>query len=97
MNVGQQIIIFIGPDKSGKTTIAKALSILLKIPYFKNPNETDVFKTNYNSALLYEAKLMFAFLKQTNYSSAIIIGIIILSLTVILGMIIRKTAYSPMK
>ncbi|HTJ49422.1 MAG TPA: hypothetical protein VL443_08230 [Cyclobacteriaceae bacterium] len=33
------IIVFEGPDGSGKSTIAKALSEEIKYPYFKNPRE----------------------------------------------------------
>ncbi len=35
MEKKQQIIIFEGHDRSGKTTIAQALADNLKIPYFK--------------------------------------------------------------
>lgn len=34
-----KIVLFEGPDKSGKTSIAKALSRQIKIPYFKNRME----------------------------------------------------------
>lgn len=39
-------IVFIGPDKSGKTTIAKELSQRLNWTYFKNTNEASLFKEN---------------------------------------------------
>lgn len=38
------IVIFEGPDMTGKTTIAKACAQELGIPYFKNGIQTDAFK-----------------------------------------------------
>ena len=40
---GQQVIIFEGPDKVGKTEQAKELSRRLGIPYFKNADEHRYF------------------------------------------------------
>ena len=42
----QRIIIFDGPDRCGKTTIAQELSRRLDIPYFKYKGETKAFATD---------------------------------------------------
>lgn len=64
----QQIIIFIGPDRSGKTTIANALSKELNIPYFKKKNEKSLFYSRDLSTLFSEAFYILDFLKETKYS-----------------------------
>jgi len=72
MDTNQRIIIFGGPDRCGKTTIAKALSKALDIPYFKPVNQQwyaindpTVFKKQTEFG---EPKLL-DFLKQTGYSA----------------------------
>jgi hypothetical protein len=65
------IIIFEGPDKCGKTEIARALSKRLGIPYFKNPNESRAFKHDndyFVNALVYGDSFFYEFLKQTGTS-----------------------------
>lgn len=64
----QKILFFIGCDKSGKTSIATALSKETSIPYFKNPSDVLYFKKNHVDALHYEAQIMYEFLKQTKTS-----------------------------
>lgn len=44
--MSQQVIIFCGPDRCGKTTIAKELSLRTGIPYFKASSERDSFVNN---------------------------------------------------
>jgi cytidylate kinase len=46
MKKKQKIIIFDGPDGNGKTEMAKELSRILRIPYFKNTFEFKAFSTN---------------------------------------------------
>jgi len=64
----QKIILFIGPDNSGKTTIANALSKKVNIPYYKKENEKDTFYKKDLNVLFSEAFYMFSFLKNTGYS-----------------------------
>ena len=68
------IVIFEGCDKSGKTTIAKELSNRLFIPYFKKPNEHDIFSGNYipEYSLIYETRKFLEF-----YESEVIKDVII--------------------
>jgi hypothetical protein len=42
----QKIIIFDGPDGTGKTTLAQGLSLDLKLPYFKVSNERSSWEKN---------------------------------------------------
>lgn len=58
------ILIFVGPDKSGKTTIAKEIVKIYDFFYFKN-NHDKYFKGENNLPTLYsEANLILCFLKQ---------------------------------
>jgi deoxyadenosine/deoxycytidine kinase len=41
--MSQQVIIFEGVDRCGKTNIAKALSNRIDVPYFKNQDEHKYF------------------------------------------------------
>ena len=68
----QNIIIFGGPDRCGKTTIAKELSKVIGVPYFKPTNQREfamkdpsVFElqTRWGETKLYD------FLKQTHHSA----------------------------
>ena len=68
----QKILFFEGVDKTGKSNIAKRLSEIISVPYFKNTTEnlffTDKTITKYrwlDQLYLYE------FLKQTRYSAII--------------------------
>lgn len=64
------IIIFVGPDRCGKTTIAKSLSNLLKIPYFKNHTQKDFFNKDIDSLqkIYIEGNLQIQFFEQCKYS-----------------------------
>lgn len=67
----QRVIIFEGADMVGKTEIAKALSLSLGIPYFKNENETKKFldpKDYFVNTLKYADPYFVSFLKQTKTS-----------------------------
>lgn len=68
----QQNIIFAGPDKCGKTNIAKCLSEALQIPYFKASDEADTFTKNPEKFALdirYADPRLADFLKQTGHSA----------------------------
>ena len=67
----QRIVLFVGCDNTGKTTIAKRLSNELKIPYFKNSREKEIWTAKtYNTltGLAYEQPFILQFLEQTGYS-----------------------------
>lgn len=64
----QQIIFFAGHDRGGKTSIAKALSTEIGIPYFKNLNEAHCFKTSFLNELHYKGSYLFEILEATGYS-----------------------------
>lgn len=68
--IDQKIIFFIGPDNSGKTTIAKELSKQLEIPYFKNSTEKKNLSSNIDfiNSLEYEGYFLYSFLFQTKVS-----------------------------
>ena len=72
MNKKQQVIIFDGPDMTGKTEIAHALSEKLNIPYFKNELEGKAFKRDLESyfinMLRYSDPFFVSFLQQTKTS-----------------------------
>lgn len=58
------IILFEGFDGTGKSSIAKELSIKLNIPYFKKPNDDESLTSNYNPemSLIYETRKFIEFL-----------------------------------
>jgi len=62
------IIILEGIDKTGKSTIGKALSDKIKIPYFKNPSEKEHFKDEVAWWRWLDQLYIYEFLKQTKYS-----------------------------
>ena len=68
----QTVVIFEGPDRCGKTNIARELSKRLKIPYFKNTVETDKFgilnDEYFTNASRYIDTYMSDFLLQTGMS-----------------------------
>lgn len=70
----QRIVIFGGPDRCGKTTIAKELSGLTKWPYFKPVSQQRIAIENPDAFKMQtrwgEPKL-FDFLKQTGHSAII--------------------------
>ena len=68
LNKKQHVIIFDGPDVCGKTEMAKELSRLIKVPYFKNENEWKYFEADPNyfkNALSYGDTFFYSYLKQT--------------------------------
>jgi hypothetical protein len=65
----QQVIIFDGPDGTGKTEICQALSKVLLIPFFKNPIEGTLFRNKaFKEEMKYVPEYIAAFLKQTKGS-----------------------------
>lgn len=67
----QQIIIFVGPDKCGKSTIAKELSLRTGIPYFKASTEHEAFQggqDRFINDLLYADPRAIDILRQTGAS-----------------------------
>jgi len=68
----QTVVIFEGPDRCGKTNIARELSKRLKIPYFKNSVEIDKFgildDEYFTKASRYIDTYMTDFLYQTKTS-----------------------------
>jgi len=66
--MNQKIIIFIGVDNSGKTTIAQKLSNEIGIPYYKKENEKSLFNNRDLNILFSEAFYMYSFLDKTGYS-----------------------------
>jgi len=65
----QKIIIFDGPDQCGKTEIAKKLSKVIGIPYFKNENERQEFKDDdkdyFMNMTKYSDPFFISYLKQS--------------------------------
>ena len=68
--MSQQIIVFVGPDKCGKTEIAHELSQQLGIPTFKASTEKGKFRDEEDFILemQYADPRMVDILKQTGYS-----------------------------
>jgi thymidylate kinase len=69
----QQVLIVTGPDRSGKSTVAKLLSEELKIPYFKYSQDKKALSgSDMTSLMLKIADPYFVeFLKQTGHSTII--------------------------
>jgi thymidylate kinase len=73
----QRILLMEGADGTGKTTLAKALSSELSIPYFKRNNEDfkncteEAFWKNeaFKNSLYFDQTYIAQFLKQTGYST----------------------------
>lgn len=64
----QKVIIFDGPDGTGKTNIARELSRRMKIPYFKFSGEADYWrKGQFRTALEFDQPFMQQFLRQTGH------------------------------
>lgn len=62
-----KIILFEGPDKSGKSTIAKALSTLLDIPYYKNSMERNQKRRGQTKIMTeFAVPYLFNFLEQVH-------------------------------
>lgn len=71
MSDKQQIIFFIGPDKTGKTNIAKALAVCLNVPYFKASSEHTSFCSKrelFINQLRYADMRVFDLINQTKLS-----------------------------
>lgn len=67
----QKVIIFEGPDRTGKSNIAQELSHRLFVPYFKNKDEVKNFldsKDYYVNVLRYADPYFISYLKQTGNS-----------------------------
>jgi len=65
----QNIIIFIGPDNSGKTSIAKQLANEINTSYYRNNNAQKYFLNKENLIKLYiEGDTLYNFIKQVNIS-----------------------------
>lgn len=65
----QTVIHFIGHDNSGKSSIAKALSHELRIPYFCNPHNAQYHSGNNNISYLHaEGLLEFHLLSECGFS-----------------------------
>lgn len=68
----QQIVIFGGPDRCGKTSIAKALSKSALIPYFKPSKQRDISVNDpslFKKQTTYGEPKLFDFLMQTKHSA----------------------------
>lgn len=64
-----KLIMLIGPDRCGKTSIALELSKIYNIPYYKNNLTKNYFKQNIvNESVLYEGPFFIDFLKQVPIS-----------------------------
>jgi thymidylate kinase len=60
-----KIILFEGPDQSGKSTIAKALSTLIDIPYYKNSMERNQKRRGQTKLMTeFAVPYLFNFLEQ---------------------------------
>lgn len=67
----QHVIIFLGPDRCGKTNIAQELSIQTGIPYFKPSEERLTYLNNQNKFIFdikYADPRMADFLYQTGHN-----------------------------
>lgn len=67
----QRVIIFDGPDRCGKTEMARELSRRLEIPVFKNPRESMFFEDDpgyFTKAMKYGDPVVYELLKQTGHS-----------------------------
>ena len=67
----QRVIIFDGPDRCGKSEMARELSARLQIPYFKNEAEWEAFSNDpqyFQNAMKYGDDFFYRFLKDTGIS-----------------------------
>lgn len=70
--MSQRIVIFEGPDNTGKTEIAQALSKKLGIPYWKNSREHELFRKGDGSisdSVIHGVPYLADFLMATGYSA----------------------------
>lgn len=70
--MSQRIVVFCGPDMTGKTQIAKKFSSITGIPYFKASSEHTTYlnsKDRFVNQLRYADPRMTDFLGQTGYSA----------------------------
>jgi thymidylate kinase len=70
----KHIIIFEGPDRTGKSEIGQTLADVLNIAYFKNPNEHNNFK-EYNTldAFRYDTKYILSLIQADVFKNSGII------------------------
>lgn len=72
MNMNHQhVVLFVGPDMSGKTNIAQELSRQTSIPYFKNDTDKKQFlnpKEYFTNTIRYAEPFFTSYLKQTKSS-----------------------------
>ncbi len=62
----QRVVIFDGPDGTGKTSIARALAKSIDVPYFKFGGEADYWRRGqFRTALEFDQPFMLQFLQQT--------------------------------
>lgn len=69
--MSQRVIIFDGPDRCGKSEMARELSSRLQIPYFKNEAEWEAFSNDtqyFQNAMKYGDDFFYRFLKGTGTS-----------------------------
>lgn len=72
MKNDQTIIVFDGPDRCGKTEMAKRMSELVDIPYFKMETERENWnKGRFKDCLEIDQPYILSFLKQTGHSAII--------------------------
>lgn len=67
----QLVVLFDGPDKCGKTEMARELARRLEIPYFKNTAEWDAFSHSpdyFANAMKYGDDYFYRFLRDTGVS-----------------------------
>ena len=64
----QKIILFDGPDKVGKSSIAKELSKVLDIPYFKFTKHDYWARKEYELATKFDQPFLAELLRMTGYS-----------------------------
>lgn len=72
----KRIFIFVGPDRSGKTTIAKELASRLGLQYFKNKLEAMAFSeelTDFTQLTRYTALYMTQILEQCDFAGGIVL------------------------
>jgi thymidylate kinase len=71
MTKKQQVVIFDGADRCGKTEMSRALASRLEIPYFKNTAEWDAFSSSpdyFANAMKYGDDFFYRFLRDTGIS-----------------------------
>jgi len=62
----QQIVVLCGPDHTGKTNIARELSKVIDVPYFKSSNEHATYLQNKD---LFINQLRYADMRMVDFST----------------------------